>query len=367
MAENNKALPKDGREYLIVAINFGSTSTKVGAYRGNEELFRETVRYEPAELASYGDIFNQGALRRDGILAALEQHGIELNQVDVIVSRGSIVKPIASGVYRINDAMLADARRIGGYHPCSLGVHVARELADAAGIGCYTVDPPTVDELTDVARVSGMPGIERESLYQPLNHKRTARKWAREHNTTYEQSRLVVAHMGGGTTVAAHELGRAIDVNNGTLGDGPMTPERPGSLPLVPVIERCFSGEMTREQMLRLVYHGSGVAAYLGTADMVEVERRALGGDAEAKLVLDAFCYQVAKEIGAMVAVLCGRCDAILLTGGIAYSDYVCKSIERRVGAFAPVCVYPGEDELGALVDGVLGYLRGETELLEYE
>lgn len=353
--------------FRILVLNFGSTSTKVGIYQDEEQLFAGTVRYEPSELARYGDIFEQRELRMEGIRELLDGAGFSLGGFDAVVSRGCIAKPVNAGVYELTDELVADGVSVGGHHPVSLGVSVALELGRNLGIPALTVDMPSVDQLSDVARITGMPGVGRCAIWQPLNHRQVARTWAAEHGTSYEGSNLVIAHLGGGTTVAAHERGRAIDVNNGTEGDGPMTPERCGEVPLAPIIEICYSGELSKEEMLNKVRHGSGVAGYLGTADMVEVERRALSGDAEAKLVLDALCHQVAKEIGGMFAVLRCSCDAILLTGGVAHSKYVTETIRGYVEGMAPVFVYPGEDELGALAQGALRALRGEEPLQEYE
>lgn len=352
--------------FLMLVLNFGSTSTKVGVYQDEEQLFAGVVRYEPSELARFGDIIEQRALRMASIQELLEGAGFSLEKFDAVVSRGCIAKPVNPGVYEVSDKLVADGFAIGGHHPCSLGVSVALDLGRLLDIPALTVDMPCVDQLSDVARISGMPGVERFAIWQPLNQRQVARTWAAEHGTTYEESNLVIAHLGGGTTVAAHERGRAVDVNNGTEGDGPMTPERCGDVLLTPIVEMCYSGELTKDEMLYKVRHGSGVSGYLGTADMVEVEKRATSGDAQAKLILDALCYQIAKEIGGMVAILSCKCDAILLTGGIARSSYVTDSIRDYVGGMAPVFVYPGEDELGALARGALRCLRGDEPLQEY-
>lgn len=351
---------------LIAVLNFGSTSTKVGVYRGDEREFVDTIRYEPDELARFETIFDQVPLREEGIVELLKDAGYDSEGFDAVVSRGPICKPIGGGTYAVSKQMIEDGKNIGGHHPCVLGPIVARKAGRALGIPAYTVDPPTVDQLEPVARISGLPEYERIPIWQPLNHRQIGRTWAKENGTTYEESNLIIAHMGGGTSIAAHRHGRAIDVNNGTEGEGAMTPERPGTIPLCPIIEMCFSGEYSREQILRKVRHGAGVLGYLGTADMKEVERRANEGDDLARLVLDALCYQVSKEIGALYAVLECQCDAILLTGGLAYSEYVTGYISRCVGGMAPVFVFPGEDEIGALAQGTLRVMRGEEELQEY-
>ena len=348
--------------FRMLVLNFGSTSTKVGIYQDEERLFSDAVRYEPSDLVKFDTILDQEEMRERDVTGLVSDAGYQLGDFDAVVTRGPICKPLEAGTYEVAEALIEDGQAIGGHHPCSLGPIVANKIGQLLGVPTYTVDPPTVDQLDDVARISGLPGVERTTIWQPLNHRQVARTWARENGTTYEASNLIVAHMGGGTTVAAHRQGRAIDVNNGTEGEGAMTPERPGTVPMCPVIEMCFSGERTREQMLSMVRHGAGVTGYLGTADMREVERRVQEGDAEARIVLDALCYQVSKEIGAMYAVLGCDCDAILLTGGLAHSDYVTGHIRSHVGGMAPVFVYPGEDELGALAQGALRVLRGEEE-----
>ncbi|MBQ6651186.1 MAG: butyrate kinase [Atopobiaceae bacterium] len=355
--------------YLFLMINTGSTSTKVGIYRDMERLVAKAVRYDSAELERrFKTIRDQRELRVQGILDCIAENGYSMSDFDAVITRGAIVRPVPSGPMLVTEGMIADGELIGGFHPVSLGLRVAKELADEAGIPCVTADPSSTDELCDEARYSGFPEIQRVCQYQPLNHERIARLWAADHGKRYEDLNLVIAHMGGGTTVGAHRYGRCIDVNEGNRGEGPMTPERPGTVPLVPVIEECFSGKYTLAQMVYRVYHGGGIKAYLGTSDLQEVERRALEeGDENAKGVLDAFIYQVAKEIGAMCAVLCGEVDAIILTGGVAYSDYIVTEIRRRVGKWVPVDAYPGEDELGALASNILRYLHGECELMEYD
>ena len=351
---------------LIVVLNFGSTSTKVGVYRGDEREFVDTIRYEPSELAKFDSIFDQVPLREEGIAKLVGDAGYNGDDFDAVVSRGPICEPIDGGTYEINKKMIEDGRRIGGHHPCALGPIVARKVGRALGIPAYTVDPPTVDQLMDIARISGLPEVERFTTWQPLNHRQIGRTWAKDNGKVYEESNLIIAHMGGGTTVAAHKHGRAIDVNNGTEGEGAMTPERPGSVQLCQVVEMAYSGEWTKEELLKKIRHGAGVTGYLGTADMREVERRADEGDEKAKLVLDALCYQVAKEIAAMYAPLECQCDAILITGGLAYSDYIVGQITKYVGGIAPVIAYPGEDEIGALAQGALRVMRGEEALQVY-
>ena len=350
-----------------MVLNIGSTSVKIGVYCGDVREYADTIRYAPEDLAKFDTFFDQIGMREQDIANRIYAAGYNAEDFDAVVTRGPICKAIDAGTYLVNKALVEDGKTIGGHHPVVLGPIVAKRIGRGLGIPAYTVDPSTVDQLTDIARISGLAEIPRTTTWQPLNHRQIGRMWAAEHGTTYEESNLIIAHMGGGTTVAAHKHGRAIDVNNGTEGEGPMTPERSGSVQLCQVVELCFSGKYTKEELLKKIRHGSGVMDYLGTSDMREVERRVLEeGDEYAKLILDALCYQVSKEIASMYAPLECQCDAILLTGGLAYSDYVVSKIKHYVGGIAPVCVYPGEDEIGALAQGVLRVMRGQEEVKEY-
>ncbi len=353
--------------YHLLILNIGSTSTKVGIYENDQPRISKTLRYNSMELEKYDDIFDQEEMRLDGIRSFLRENQYDLSDFDAVVSRGGIVRPIPSGIVEINDNYVKDARKYGGFHPVSLGVAIALSLARSVGIKCYTVDSPSSDELDDVARVSGLPEIERISWGHILNQKRIAYLWAGEHGKTYQECDLVVAHIGGGISIGAHRHGRIVDITNGTGVEGPLTPERPGDLPTDKLIEECFSGKYTEEEMLYKVHHGGGVKAYLGTSDMEIVEKRYREGDADAIMVLDAMSYQVAKGIGSMAAALKGKADAILITGGVAYSEIFTAGVRDYVECIAPVYVYPGEDELAALASGVMRYLSGEEDLISYE
>ncbi|MDO5107529.1 MAG: butyrate kinase, partial [Coriobacteriaceae bacterium] len=341
---------------------------KIGVYCGDEREFVDTIRYNPEDLAKFETFFDQLDMRERDISQRVFAAGYQPEDFDAVVTRGPICKAIDAGTYEINKALIEDGKTIGGHHPVVLGPIVAKRIGRGLNIPAYTVDPSTVDQLTDISRISGLADIPRTTTWQPLNHRQIGRMWAAEHGTTYEESDLIIAHMGGGTTVAAHKHGRAVDVNNGTEGEGPMTPERCGSVQLCQIVELCFSGKYTKEELLRKIRHESGVMSYLGTSDMRVVERRALEeGDDYAKHILDALCYQVAKEIASMYAPLECHCDAILLTGGLAYSEYVVEKIKKYIGGIAPVCVYPGEDEIFALAQGVLRVMRGQEEVKIYE
>ena len=280
----------------------------------------------------------------------------------MVVGRGGLVKPIPGGTYRVSDALMEDLK-IGpqGQHASNLGGVLAREIADSIGKPSFIVDPVAVDELQPIARVSGMPEIERNSIFHPLNQKAMARRYAKENGKKYEDINVIVAHMGGGVSVGAHRKGQVVDVSNALEGDGAFSPERAGGLPVGPLLRLCFSGKYTEKELYKKLVGGGGFNAYLGTNDMQEVTKMA-ETDEKAKLLFDAFVYQVSKDIGARAATLKGEVDAIILTGGIAYGNKVTDGIKDYVGWIAPVVVYPGEDELLALAQGGLRVLNGEEE-----
>ena len=364
----NKAPPKKEGVFRIMAINPGSTSTKFGIYDDDVCLFTKTVRHDTDALAGCGNIIDQKDLRTENITQYLESAGVELSTLDAVVGRGGVIKPIESGVYAINEALLADCRtETAMIHATCLGAIIASEIATPLGLPSFIVDPVVVYEMEPVTRLSGIPGIERVNAFHALNQKAVARRIAAEMGKPYESLRFVIAHMGGGCSVGAHRYGRVIDVSDGLSGEGPFTPERSGAVPAMPIIDMCFSGDYTREEMKLLVVGNSGVKAYLGTNDITEVLKMIDAGDEFAALVFDSMLYQTAKEIGAMVAALEGRVDAIILTGGLAYSARVTGGIKQRVDKFAPVIIYPGEDEIWALAGGALRVLRGLETVRQYK
>ena len=351
--------------YKILTINPGSTSTKIALFDNETEIFETTLRHSNEELAPYKKIADQFAFRKDLILDALKKEGIELSSIDVVVGRGGLVKPIPSGVYEMNDALVRDLVNPPlGEHASNLGGLIAKNLADQIGHGvrAFIADPVVVDELQDVARVTGHPEIPRISIFHALNHKAVARMYAKSIGKKYEELNLVIAHLGGGVSVAAHEKGHVIDVNNALYGEGPFSPERVGTLPVRQVIDLCFSGKYTYDELKKQVAGAGGVVALLGTNDMREVRRQAENGDARSQLIMDAMGYTVSKEIGAMSVVLSGKVDAILLTGGIIHGEITREYIKERVQWIAPVEFYPGEDEMHALALNGLMVLTGETQ-----
>lgn len=347
-------------------INPGSTSTKIAVFEDEEMLFDKTLRHSVDEISKYDTIFDQKQFRKDIIMECLKEQDFDIKTLDMVVGRGGLVKPIPGGTYKVSDALIEDLK-VGpqGQHASNLGGVLAREIADEIGKPSFIVDPVAVDELQPVARISGIPDIQRNSIFHPLNQKAMARRYAKENGKRYEDINVIVAHMGGGVSVGAHKKGRVIDVSNALEGDGAFSPERAGGLPVGPLVRLCYSGKYTEKEMYKRLVGGGGFTAYLGSNDMVEITKKA-ENDENARLILDAFIYQVAKDIGSRAAVLEGKVDAIILTGGIAYGSRVTDAIAKYVDWIAPVVVYPGEDELLALAQGGLRVLNGEEEAKDY-
>ena len=353
----------------ILAINPGSTSTKIAVFEGEEQLFLKNIKHPAEEIEKFAKITDQYEFRKNIIIAEVEQAGIDLKGIKIIVGRGGLVKPISSGVYEVNDALLNDLR-IGysGEHASNLGGIIAYDLAKTIGDAKAVIaDPVVVDELQPLARISGHPAFERSSIFHALNQKAIARTFARENGKGYDELNLIVAHLGGGISVGAHLKGKVVDVNQALDGDGPFSPERTGTLPAGQLAKACFSGEYTFDQIKKMICGKGGYVGYLDTNDAYAVEKAAEAGDEKAKLIQDALSYQVAKEIGACAAVLKGKVDGILLTGGIAYGKEVVNFIKDMVSFIAPVTVYPGEDEMKALAMNGLRVLDGDAELREYK
>ena len=348
-------------------INPGSTSTKVGVFEDETLLFEETLRHPTEEIAKYASIIDQKDFRKQIILDFLKEKNCDVHSLDVIVGRGGLLKPIPGGTYAVSDELLADLKKgVQGQHASNLGGILAREIGDAIGKPSYIVDPVVVDELTDVARISGMPELPRRSIFHALNQKAVARRYAKEHGTTYEALNLIVIHMGGGVSVGAHSKGKVVDVNNILDGAGCFSPARAGPVPVGDLIKMCFSGKYTQQEIYKKICGNGGFNAYLHTNDARVVEKMVEEGDEYAKLIQDAFYYQIAKDAGAMAAVLHGKVDQIILTGGIAYAQLTVDKLTESLGWIAPITVYPGEDELLALAQGGLRVMTGEEEAKVY-
>jgi butyrate kinase len=367
-AETVQAPPKLENAFRVLTINPGSTSTKFAVYDNENVIFANTVRHDDEELRRFGSILDQKTYRRDCILDAIQAAGIASESLDAVSGRGGLLKPIESGTYLVSAAMLAELQTASAaIHASALGAIIAAELAGPLSIPAYVVDPVVVDEMERSAKLTGMPGIERSSVFHALNQKAIARRVSMTLGKPYDNTRLVIAHLGGGITVGAHRDGRVIDVNDALSGEGPFTPERSGGVPAVPLINMCFSGEYSREELLEKINGRGGMRGYLGTRDLRTVQKMINDGDECAALVLDSMAYQVSKEIGAMVAVLEGRADAIVLTGGLAYSNRFTGAVKQRVDRLAPLYVFSGEDEMLALMGGALRVLRGEEAVAIYE
>lgn len=350
---------------LLLAINPGSTSTKIGLFQDDKQLWEDTQRYDTDVIGGFSSIADQEDFRLSEIKKVLEEKGLKVGDLDCVVGRGGLLRPIPGGTYRVNQSMMDDliSARYGS-HASNLGGPLALRLAREAGRpdNAFIVDPVVVDELMEEARLSGLPEIERRSIFHALNQKAIARKVALDLGKPYEELSLVVAHMGGGVSVGAHLKGRVIDVNNALDGDGPFSPERAGTLPSGGLAKLCFSGSVTLGEMRKKLSGKGGFVAHLGTNDLREVVRRKESGDEQADLVFRSMAYQIAKEIGSRSVALEGKVDGVVLTGGLAYSDQFVQEITRYVSFIGPIMVYPGEDELLALAQGALRVLSDQEE-----
>ena len=351
----------------LLIINPGSTSTKIGVFQDEKELFQETLRHSSDEIAKYETIFDQMDFRKDIIVNVLKEKNFDLNSLSAVVGRGGMLKPMESGTYKVNDRMLEDLKiGVQGQHASNLGGMLANKIAGELNIPAFIVDPVVVDELDDVARISGVPELPRVSKFHALNQKAVAKRYAKENGIKYEDLNLIVVHMGGGVSVGAHKDGRVIDVNNALDGEGPFSPERAGTVPVGALIKMCYSGEFTEKEVYTKIVGKGGYVAYLNTNDARDVLKLVSEGDKKAELYFDAFIYQISKAVGEMSTVLKGKVDRIILTGGIAYSEKVVEELKNRIGWISEVTVYPGEDELLALAEGALRVINGEEKVKEY-
>lgn len=350
----------------ILVINPGSTSTKIAVYEDEKPVMLRNIHHSPEELKQFEKITDQRTFRRDLVIRELEYLNIPMD-FDIIIGRGGLARPVAGGVYRVNEKMCMDSYNAIRKHACNLGCMIALELANGIP-GCLPLiaDPGMVDELDDVARISGSPLMPRIAIWHALNQRAIARRFAREYGKRYEDLNLIICHLGGGISVAVHRHGLAVDANNALDGEGPLSPERAGTLPAADLIHLCYSGKYTKEQLLKRIAGQAGLVAHLGTTNVKEIIGRIEQGDEKARLLIDAMIYQTAKTIAGDSAVLYGKVDAILLTGGIAYSDYITSRLRERIEFLAPVHIYPGEDEMQALALNALAVWRGQRELKEY-
>ena len=352
----------------LLVINPGSTSTKIAVFDNEDIVFEETLRHSTEEICKFDKIYDQYEFRKNIIIDSLSKHNVSLDSLEGVVGRGGLLKPIEGGTYEVNETMLEDLK--SGYlgeHASNLGGIIAYEIGKETGKRAFIVDPVVVDEMQEVARISGLKEIERKSIFHALNQKAVARECAKSINKNYEDLNLIIAHIGGGVSVGAHKKGRVIDVANALDGDGPFSPERAGGLPVGDMVKLCFSGDYSHDEVKKMLKGKGGLVSYLGTNDGIEVSKRIENGDKYAELIYKAMAYQISKEIGALATVLKGKVDAILITGGIAHDSEFVSWIEESVSFIAKVYTYPGEDEMQALAEGGLRVLRGGEKAKIYK
>ena len=351
----------------ILVINPGSTSTKIAVFDKETQIFKHSISHSVEQLSPYKTIIDQFEFRKQLVLEELKKAGVALD-FQAVIGRGGLTKPLEGGVYEVNEKMKEDIRTSDHSHACDLGCIIASDIAkDIPGCRSFIADPVVVDELNDYARVSGSPLFQRASIWHALNQKAIARRYAKDINKSYEDLNLIVCHQGGGISVAAHDHGRAVDVNNALDGEGPFAPERAGTLPAADLVRLCFSGKYNEKEMLAFISgKESGLSGHLGTNDMREVENRCNNGDEKASRLVDAMIYHIAKSIAAQGAVFCGKIDAVIITGGIARWQYIVDELTKRINYLAPVVVYPGEDEMEALALNAVAVLEGQREAKEY-
>lgn len=354
--------------HTVLVINPGSTSTKIGVFEDQTELFTEHVSHSAEEIAAFPTIGSQYEFREKHIREFLDRRGFDIKGLSCVVGIGGLLKPIPGGVYAVNEAMKAELRAaLNGEHASNLGALIADALAKEIGVPAFIADPVVVDELEDVARICGHKVFKKRSIFHALNQKAVARRWARERGKRYEDVNLIVAHMGGGVSVGLHKRGRVVDVNNALNGEGPFSPERTGTLPAGELAKLCFSGKYTEKQVLKMITGQGGLVSLADTNDMRVLEARYKKGDPEGVLIYEAFIYNVAKAIGALAAAAAGKLDGIIITGGIAHGKPVQEKLEAYCGWIAPLTAYPGEGELEALAQAGLSVVSGERKAQEYK
>ena len=355
--------------YRVLAINPGSTSTKIAVYEDLTPLFEKTLRHDPKELEPFPGILDQYEFRKTLVMEALAEHKIKPESLHAIVGRGGLVRPVPGGTWKISDNMLrdlSDPSMWGRIHASNLGAFMAKAIGDELNIPSFIVDPVVVDEFDDIARISGIPEIERKSLLHALNIRYIVRLVAAKLGKKLECVNMIGVHMGGGISVAAIKCGRIVDVNNALLGMGPFSPQRAGALPIGDLIDMAYSGKWDKKQLQSHLTKTGGLMSYLGTDSGIEINERINNGDEYAAKILDAMCYQVAKEIGASAAVLSGKVDAIFLSGGLVHNERIVDFIQKHTAFIAPFHLYPGEKEMEALSQGGIRILQGLEEAQEY-
>lgn len=353
--------------YRILAVNPGSTSTKIALFENDTEVFNVTLEHDAGELDEFPEVSDQKPYRLEKIREVLKARGVDFESIDAYVGRGGGQEAMEGGTYRVNDLAYEHARI--GYrvvHPCILGSQIARDLGDLYGKPSFFVNPPCVDELIDEARVSGMREILRRQHAHALNQKEVAKRYAASIGKRYEDINLIVAHIGGGLSVTAHRRGRMIDTNDCLGSTGAFSPTRSGDVSAIGLMRMCFSGKYTEKEIYNKITKNGGLVDYLSTNDVREVRARIAGGDQYAEMILNAMIHQIKKEIGAMSVVLDGEVEAIILTAGVSRDEGLVESIRKSTGFIAPVIAMPGEFEMEALARGALNVLTGEEDAKEY-
>lgn len=348
-------------KYNILTINPGSTSTKIALFKNNELEFEQVLRHPAEELNQFNKLIDQYEYRKEKIINFLEEKQVALQDLDAISCRGGLIGPIPSGTYTINESLFTRLST-DVVHASNLAGIIGYNLSKELGIPSYITDPVTVDEMAPIAKVTGIPGIERKSKFHALNQKAIARRAAKQLNKKYEESNFIVVHIGGGISIGAHDQGKVVDVNNVIDGDGPMAPTRAGSIPVESMIDLCFSGKYTATELKEYVSQRAGLTDYLGTSDVRDVQDMMEQGNEQAKMLYEAMAYQICKNVGAMATVLKGKIDAIVVTGGVAYSKQFIRLLKERIDFLGEVMVIPGEEEMLALAEGALRVLTGEEE-----
>lgn len=353
--------------YRILAINPSFTSTALAVYENERPIFERSIIHSESLLEQAPTLIDQLGLRKTDVLKALDEEGLNLSNFSAVVGRGGLLKPLVGGTYKVNNEMLTDLKSgQSGSHPSNLGGILAYEIAEQLNLPAFIVDPVVVDELDPVARISGFPLINRRSVFHALSQKAVAKRVAKQLETSYSELNLIVAHMGRGITIGLHKKGRVVEVNNGLFGEGPFSVDRVGSLPSGDLVSLCFSGTYSQDQIMDLLITKGGLKGYLGVSGLEDIERMIRSGDKKAKLIYDAMIYQISKEIGGLSTIVQGQIDGIILTGGLAFGDYLVEGIMEKVSWISDVFVIPGEDELKALVEGTLRVLMGEEEARDY-
>lgn len=358
---------KRGEKMLLLVINPGGTSTKLSIFENEEEKIKKSIIHNYEDMKKFNRVMDQAEYRKNLILDFVKDEGFDINQFDAVVGRGGLMKAVPGGTYPVNEKMIADLKNmINGEHASNLGALLSYEIGKEIDKPAFIVDPVSVDEFLDISRITGIKEIEKSSWLHALNHKQVCRVTARKMGKRYDECNFIVAHLGSGNSVAAHKKGKMID-GSGGRSDGPFSPERSGGLPTYALVKLCYSGKYTEDEMIDKISNSGGMYSYLGTKDVKQIEKMAKEGNREYKLILEAFCYKVAKEISSYAASLEGKIDRIIVTGGIAYSEYLINYLEKKVGWIAAIEVIPGELEMQGLASGAIRVLTGKEKPAEYK